>query len=116
MLPYKTLIAVDKNIATPVYQQIANGLVRLIRDSVIKPGSPLPSSREMALLLKVHRKTIVAAYEELFAQDWIETIPRKGATVSQHLPDIKPRTFKGVSKIASYAQSTGFNFNKIISP
>jgi len=115
VLPFKTLIAIDKTAAAPVYQQIANSFVRLIRDSVIQPGSSLPASREMALLLQVHRKTVVAAYEELYAQDWIETIPRKGVRVSQHLPEIKPRTFKAVSKISGYEGTTGFGFKKMIS-
>jgi GntR family transcriptional regulator/MocR family aminotransferase len=113
MLPFQTLLTINKDAGTPVYQQIANGLVRLIRDGVIKPGSQLPGSREMALLLQVHRKTIVAAYEELLTQDWIETIPRKGVIVSQRLPEIKPRTFKAAAKIPAYAGNTGFTFNKL---
>ncbi len=114
MLPFKTLVSVNKNAATPVYQQIANSLVGMIREGVIKPGSFLPSSREMALLLQVHRKTVVAAYEELYAQDWIITIPRKGIMVSQHLPELKPRTFKAASKVPGYAGNTGFHFQKAV--
>jgi GntR family transcriptional regulator/MocR family aminotransferase len=103
MLPFKTLVVIDRNSSSPVYQQISNRLTGLIRDGVLKPGSLLPASRKMALLLHVHRKTVVAAYEELNAQDWIEVVARKGVFVSQHLPEIKPRTFKGVSKISGYA-------------
>jgi GntR family transcriptional regulator/MocR family aminotransferase len=113
MLPFQSLLTIHKDAATPVYQQIANGLVALIRDGVIKPGAALPGSREMALLLQVHRKTIVAAYQELFTQDWIETIPRKGVIVSQHLPEVKPRTFKAEAKIPAYAGNTGFSFSKL---
>ncbi|GAA0564747.1 aminotransferase-like domain-containing protein [Chitinophaga japonensis] len=112
MLPFQTLLTINKEAAMPVYQQIANGLVRLIRDGVIKPGAALPGSREMALLLQVHRKTIVAAYQELFTQDWIETIPRKGVIVSQRLPEIKPRTFKAAARLPAYAGSTGFAYQK----
>lgn len=114
MLPYQTLISIHKNATTPVYQQIANGLISLIREGIIAPGAPLPGSREMADLLQVHRKTIVAAYQELFTQDWIETIPRKGVLVSQQLPEIKPRSFKTASPIPAYAGNTGFAVNKII--
>jgi GntR family transcriptional regulator/MocR family aminotransferase len=112
MIPYSTLVSIDKNAATPVYLQIVNGLIKLIRDSIIKPGASLPSSREMAALLRVHRKTIIAAYDELYAQDWIETIPRKGIIVSQHLPELKPRTFKAVAKATGYGENTGFAFKK----
>ena len=88
MLPYKSLISINRNAPAAIYVQISNSMVRLIRDGLLRPGSPLPGSRQMAELLQVHRKTIVAAYEELFAQDWIETIPRKGVLVSQNLPGI----------------------------
>ncbi len=115
MLPYQTLILIDKNAATPVYQQIANRLVGLIRDGIIKPGSFLPASREMATLLQLHRKTVVAAYDELIIQGWVETIPRKGVIVPANLPEIKPRTFNASFKIPAYAGSTGFTFNKIAS-
>ncbi|AXY76442.1 PLP-dependent aminotransferase family protein [Paraflavitalea soli] len=114
MLPFQTLIRPDKKATTPIYQQVANRLVSLIREGIIKPGAALPGSREMAELLQLHRKTIVAAYEELNAQDWIETIPRKGVFVAPNLPDIKPRRFtQGIS--APYAGNTGFSFNKQLS-
>ena len=116
MLPFQTLITIDKTAAIPVYQQIANQLIHLIRDGVITPGSSLPGSREMALLLQVHRKTIVAAYQELFTQDWIETIPRKGVLVSHNLPDIKPRSFKAAANIPAYAGNAGFTFHTIAAP
>ena len=51
MLPFKTLIAIRKNAAMPVYRQIANSLIRLIQDGILKPGAPLPASREMASIL-----------------------------------------------------------------
>jgi GntR family transcriptional regulator/MocR family aminotransferase len=111
MLPYQTLISIDKKAPTPIYQQIANHLVTHIREGIIQPGASLPGSRELARLLEVHRKTIVAAYEELNAQDWIETIPRKGVRVSPQLPEIKPRTFKAATNIPAYAGNTGFHFN-----
>ena len=115
MLPYQTLITINKNSATPVYQQIANGLINLIREGIITPGSSLPGSREMAALLQVHRKTIVAAYQELFTQDWIETIPRKGVMVSNQLPEIKPRSFRPAEAIPAYAGHANFPINKIVS-
>ncbi len=113
MLPFRTLIAISKNSGTPVYLQIANGLVNLIREGIIKPGTALPGSREMAKLLEVHRQTVVAAYEELFAQDWVETVPRKGVMVAQHLPDIKARTLKKTPGIPAYAMNAGFSFHKM---
>ncbi len=110
MIPYKTLILINKKIAAPVYQQIANRLVNLIQEGVLRPGAPLPSSREMAALLKLHRKTIVAAYEELSAQDWITIVPRKGVIVSRELPEVKPRTFNSKAVMSAYDADAAFPF------
>ena len=117
MLPFSTLIIIDRLADTAVYQQIANRLVSLIRDGLIQPGSRLPGSREMAALLNVHRKTIVAAYDELDAQDWIEIVPRKGISVSCHLPELKPKSFKGALRQPGFAGKAGFTFsNKVSMP
>jgi len=113
MLPYSALLVINKDLPTPVYQQIANGIVVLIRNGVIRPGTTLPSSRAMAETLTVHRKTIVAAYEELAAQDWIESSPRRGIIVSGHLPELKPRSFKPGPVISSYTQASPFTYNRL---
>src|SRR5262249_34331262 len=101
----------DKTVPVPVYRQIANHLVTHIREGIIQPGAMLPGSRELAAMLQVHRKTVVAAYEELNAQDWIETLPRKGVRVSVQLPEIKPRSFNAATRIPAYAGDTGFPFD-----
>jgi len=101
MLPFQTLIVIDRSSTAPVYQQIANALIRLIRDGIIKPGSSLPGSRQLASLLDVHRKTVESAYEELFIQDWIKIVPRKGPQVSQHLPEVRPHSFIDIPQQAS---------------
>ena len=94
MLPFRTLIVINRKAATPVYRQIANSVMSLIRNGILKPGAPLPSSREMALLLKVHRKTIVAAYDELDAFSY---------TISHDLKN-------PLTTIKSYAQLLMRNF------
>lgn len=83
----------------PVYQQVANGLVHLVKEGVLKPGFMLPPSRTLADLMQLNRTTIVSAYEELRVQDWIEVIPRKGIFIATNLPMLKPRTFKTVPEI-----------------
>src|SRR5207247_11252494 len=108
-IPFTTLISIDKKAALPVYQQIANGMIAIIREGMIKPGAVIPSSRAMAVMLQVHRKTIVAAYEELSAQDWITAAPRKGITVSKHLPELQPRSFRHIAKTTAY-ESNPVNF------
>lgn len=91
MLPFDTLLPIDKTLALPVYQQIANKMVQHIRSGVLKPGLSLPGTRELAGILGLHRKTVIAAYEELSAQGWIEAVVRKGFHVKDDLPEVKPQ-------------------------
>ena len=110
MLPFKTLIIIDESSTIAVYRQIADCLIVLMKDGIIQPGTFLPSTREMAVLLDKHRNTIVAAYEELSTQDWIETLPRVGIRVALDLPLIKPRSFHDHGKNQTYSSPAKFSF------
>lgn len=111
MLPYQTLIAINRRNTTPVYIQIANSLIRHVKNGIVPAGAKLPGTRAMAELLGIHRKTAVAAYDELTAQGWIEQIPSKGTFVNKQLPSIQPQVLnrKHQSGLASEA---GFAFQK----
>lgn len=115
MLPFKNLVRFDKTRTIPVYQQVANSLINLIREGRLRPGDYLPSSRILAELLRLHRKTVVAAYEELLAQDWVESLPRKGMMVAKNLPGLKPRTFKATAGKAAYSSKSPMAFRHFTS-
>jgi len=109
MLPWKTIIQLQKESDTPVYLQIANAVIQEMKRGRIGPGIKLPGTRQMAELLDVHRKTMVRAYEELDAQAWIEMVPSKGTFTSKKLPEINPRRFtERNEKINSFPKQTGF--------
>jgi GntR family transcriptional regulator/MocR family aminotransferase len=91
MIVIKNLVHIDKELAEPVYQQLANGIVSLIRQGHLKPGAALPSSRKLAETFDLHRKTVVAAFDELQAQGWAESLPRRGLFVAEQLPVMKPQ-------------------------
>src|SRR3954468_6428821 len=110
MLPWKTLIEIDKECDVPVYLQIANTVIREIKKGRIGPGIKLPGTRQLSELLEVHRKTLVRAYEELDAQGWIEMRPSKGTFTSKALPEINPRLFYIKSeKTNSFPAVTGYS-------
>jgi GntR family transcriptional regulator / MocR family aminotransferase len=109
MLPWKTIILLQKEGETPVYLQIANAIIQEMKKGRVGPGIKLPGTRQMAEILSVHRKTLVRAYEELDAQGWIEMIPSKGTFTSKELPEINPRRFSGkTDKNNSFPKETGF--------
>lgn len=90
MLPYSSLIVLDRQSAIPLYQQIAHGLIQLIQTRVLQPEAILPGTRQMAKFLTVHRKTVIAAYDELYAQNWVDILPRRHIKVAQTLPNLNP--------------------------
>ena len=99
MLPYEHIIIIDKESKVPLYRQIAISIINAIRNGTLKAGTQLPSSRELSKTLGVHRKTVIAGYEELDAQDWIMIIPRKHIAVSEHIPLLKPQKWGGPDNI-----------------
>src|SRR5262249_11527260 len=77
----------------PLFVRIAQAMVSSIRGGRLRPGDPLPGTRSLAQSLKVHRNTVLAAYNALAAEGWITTYPARGTFRSPHLPDPKPRQF-----------------------
>src|SRR5687768_10032731 len=107
MLPWQTIIRIEKNGHIPVYLQIANTIIQEMKMGRIGPGIKMPGTRQMSQLLTVHRKTVVRAYEELDAQGWIEARPSKGTFTSEKLPEIVPRKITGYQR-NTYPTKTGF--------
>src|SRR5690606_7581770 len=87
----KELITVNPDLKTPVYIQICNAFIQNIQLGRLRRGARLPGSREVASMLGINRMTMVAAYDELQAQGWIQMIPRKGTFVKEDLPELHPR-------------------------
>jgi GntR family transcriptional regulator/MocR family aminotransferase len=109
MLPWRSIIQIQKDSATPIYLQIANAMTMEIKRGRIGPGIKLPGSRQLAEILTIHRKTIVRAYEELAAQGWIEMRASKGTFTSKELPEAKPRSLsKEKDASGSYPAETGY--------
>lgn len=91
MRTWELSVPLDDASPTPLFVQIARALSDDIRRGRLKAGDSLPGSRALATTLKVHRNTILAAYQELEAQGWIATVPARGTFVSSALPDVSPR-------------------------
>ena len=110
MLPWRTIIQLQKEGDQPVYLQIANAVIREMKRGRIGPGIKLPGTRQMSELLEVHRKTLVRAYEELEAQGWIEMRPSKGAFTSKELPEINPRKLSSrKERPVAFPATTGYS-------
>lgn len=113
MFPYEHIIQIEKESKVPVYRQIAISIINAIRNGTLKAGTHLPSSRELAKTLGVHRKTVIAGYEELNAQDWIMIVPRKHVAVSEHIPLLKPRKWSEPNIQTPYENDLNVPFRMI---
>ncbi len=86
MLPYRTLIQLDRDATVALHIQLCNSFIALITNGTLKPADPLPSSRVLAELIGINRNTVKLGYEELISQGWAEAAERKGVYVLSKLP------------------------------
>ncbi|WP_299104605.1 PLP-dependent aminotransferase family protein [uncultured Tenacibaculum sp.] len=109
MFPYKTSISLDKKLKEPLYLQLSNQFINLIRDGRLATGTKLIGTRQLAEVLEIHRKTVVASYEELALQGWVESVPKKGTFVNTDLPLIQQQDYVDAAYESSQV-SSGFSF------
>ena len=72
---------IDYKDRRPIYEQLKEQFVELIRSGVMKPGDQLPSVRNLAVELAINPNTIQRAYRQLEMEGWIATLPGKGCFV-----------------------------------
>lgn len=111
MFPYKTSFLLNRKSKQPLYLQLANQFIELIKERKLVPKTKLPGSRTLAELLEVHRKTIVACYDELLLQGWVESIAKKGTFIHADLPELQQQDFLS-NTIKKEIDSAGFQFYK----
>lgn len=86
MLPFARLIQIEPESETAIYLQIVGQLIALIEQGQLQAGQRLPGSRKLAETLKLNRNTIIAAYDELNAQGWLNQKTGSGTYVSDQIP------------------------------
>lgn len=63
----------------PIYEQVRDGLRRLIITGAIPPGDKLPSVRALAGQLAINPNTIQRSYESLEMEGYAYSVPGKGS-------------------------------------
>ncbi|MEM1260588.1 MAG: winged helix-turn-helix domain-containing protein, partial [Bacteroidota bacterium] len=109
MFPYKTSIQLDRKSHQALFLQLANQMIQHIKSQTLAPETKLPSSRVLADQLQVHRKTVVACYEELTLQGWVESLPKKGTFVRSNLPVLEQQKLYDFTGMCG-TPTTGFSF------
>ena len=73
------MITLNYRDARPIYEQVRDGLRRLIVSGAIADGEKLPSVRALASQLAINPNTIQRAYSELESEGYAASVPGKGS-------------------------------------
>ncbi len=84
-------LAMDSGSDTPIYQQLSDWFRQAITSGQLRPGQRVPSTRSLAMELKVSRIPVLGAYEQLQAEGYLETFTGAGTCVARALPEALAR-------------------------
>lgn len=85
--PWQIRFRIDEREEKTVFLKLTNLISQEILSGRLVQGTMLPGSRSLSKELGINRKTVQAVYEELEAQGWLVTRPRKGTFVADILPE-----------------------------
>ena len=77
------MIHLDYRDNRPIYEQVRDGLRKLMVTGMLRPGDKLPSVRALAVELAINPNTIQRAYSQLEAEGYILSVSGKGTFVAE---------------------------------
>ena len=111
------MISLNYRDASPIYEQIKNGLKKLIVTGALKEGDKLPSVRSLAMDLAINPNTIQKAYSELERQGVIYSMKSKGSFVASSVEDLrterKDKLFADLAHILDEMQTIGVGYQEV---
>lgn len=111
MIAITQFIRLDRRKSDPLYLQIAYQFINAVQTGLINEGIKLPGTRIWSKELGVHRKTVIAAFEELEAQNWIRIQPKVGAFVQNPSTKVKKDGVL-VDFLSKSEKKAEFHFNR----
>ena len=93
-------VRIDRTSREPVHRQLTEALRLAIRDGALPRGARLPSTRALAATLGIARNVALVAFDELYAEGYVEGRAGSGTFVSHDLP-ATPRNATRVSAPSS---------------
>jgi GntR family transcriptional regulator / MocR family aminotransferase len=104
----RAAISIDNASSVPMHRQIYEAWRRGILSGRFRQGDRVPSSRELAQALQVSRSTVTQAYEQLFAEGYLETAHGSGTFVRG---DIHEHELRGPAKQRAKAAVTSIRLS-----
>ncbi|WP_324628585.1 MocR-like pyridoxine biosynthesis transcription factor PdxR [Bacillus paranthracis] len=103
----------NMNSKKALYVQLYEYIKKEIKDGTISAFTKLPAKRKLASYLQVSKNTIEAAYEQLLAEGYIESISRKGYFVCkfEQMMDVEGSEAK-VEEVSFREENYTFDFTQ----
>lgn len=89
------ILEVNTHSPVPIYEQIVDGVQRLVRRGDLTPGAGLPSVRQLANDLEINPNTVARAYRALERNGVLETAGRRGTRVAPEARENSRRVLAG---------------------
>jgi GntR family transcriptional regulator/MocR family aminotransferase len=84
---FSPVIALNRRSKKPLHKQVYEGFCTAIVGRNLRAGQRVPSSRALAVELRISRIPVLNAYSQLLAEGYFETRSGSGTFVSSSLPD-----------------------------
>ena len=109
-IAFHSFIKIDRRKEDPVYLQLVYQFINAVRMSLLEDGDQLPGSRKIAEDLQLHRKTVVAALQELQEQGWVTSQANVGTFVRN--PELTSAKGPNARSFRPPPESAAFSFRK----
>jgi len=100
------VIAVDRKAAKPLHKQIYDAFRSMIVGRNLSAGQQIPSTRALAMELKISRIPVLTAYSQLLAEGYFEARAGAGTFVCSSLPDQLTSSDKSSSRSVDVRSGT----------
>lgn len=84
---FSPLVALDRRSGKPLHKQVYEAFCAAIVGRNLRAGQRVPSSRSLAIELKISRIPVLTAYSQLMAEGYFEARSGSGTFVSSSLPE-----------------------------
>lgn len=110
-----------QRVGMPIYLQVKSYILERIKAGDYKPGTKLPTERDLAAELKISRNTVSAAYKELLIEGVLEARQGRGTFVRQNTEEEdqievtgskRERLLKLIDSSMAKAQELGFSLDQ----
>jgi GntR family transcriptional regulator len=112
-------IEIDTQSQVPIYAQIMDRIRALVREESLRPGSALPSVRQLAADLEINPNTVAKAYSLLEREGLVRTARRRGTLIAPSarnaaLETVGSRLEEAIDRVLEAADSLGVDLAELV--